>query len=205
MGEIGSRSVTVEMTPHDALREAPHAIARTVGSQWFMLWMVLGGTVAGLLVPALIISPLMALLWQLNPVLAVAAAPLPTVLLVFGALIGYDQGSRWAMRTHQARFLANLHERGTPSRLTTQFSLAEDALEIAHERTAYRVAYAAISQIVRGPNSWLLQVDLTSFCLPIRAFADDAAQREFIADLLRRITPEARRRSEDALAFLDTP
>jgi hypothetical protein len=188
-----------ELTMEEALDLAPVAHARMIGSQRFVfvyqaLGMVLG-MLAGAIVGVAISLPLQLLFLPTAEWLPMQA------LLLIGGILGWGLGLAKAHKRHRAKFLAGIGARGSPGAVLVDYAIGDDSLDISTPRVTYRIAWPSILEIIDGGEAWLVQVDLTTFIVAKRAFAGEAQQRAFLADLLRRVRPQARERSKEAVAF----
>ncbi|RVQ69422.1 YcxB family protein [Croceicoccus ponticola] len=200
-GATAVHEVTAELTPYDALEAAPHAIAPVVGRTWFMVAFPVLCAILGIALVIVLTPTVTAALFMLNPAIAIMAVPLMSTITAVAAVIGYVQGQGFAYNEHRRRFLAGMHRRGMPVTLKTRYAITPEALEIEHDRMKYRVGWNSISQVVETKAAWVLQVDLSSFCLPRIAFDDKPSERAFVAALLDNVSVATRERSADAVAF----
>jgi len=188
-----------ELKLEEALDLAPVAHARIVGSQRFVFLYQAAGMVLGMLAGA-IVGGIVTLPLQLAHFPLAEWVPMDA-LLVVGGIAGWGLGLAQAQKRHRAKILAGIRARGTPPAVAVDYAITDEFLRIATPRVEYRIAWAAILEVIDGGEAWLVQVDLTTFIVAKRAFGDEAQQRSFLADLLGRVRPEVRERSREALAF----
>lgn len=188
-----------ELTTGSILRLAPIAQARMIGSQAFVIWYQLSGLVIGLLIGQVLLG--------LMPIAVVIRGWLvPTfeivdVARIMLAIIGWSLGLRLAHRLHQRKFLAGIQRRGTPESVVSTYFVTEDALHIVGPRMSYCIAWDAVLEIIPSPEGWLIQVDMITFQLPQRAFADPEGERAFLRSVLERSRAEVWDRSKEASVF----
>lgn len=207
MGAMTADLPQTETTAQEALELAPIAHARIVGSQRFLIGYqflgLLGGMLIGSVAAALL--PLALLLigveasWGDQWLVSLA-----TLIQLLTVVMGFAMGVNAGSRRHSAKFLKGIRTRGTPKTLRVSYAVEPDAFHIRNDRVDYRIAWPSIQEVIPAPEHWLLQVDLTSFILPKRAFASEGQEKAFLADLMARLAPEARDRSPEAQAFTAT-
>jgi hypothetical protein len=182
------------ITFEESLAAAPVAIRRVLGSETFVLIHQVAGIVAGLLAGVLLSIALTSVL------LAAGAAAAPSssgeLIIGIGAICGWALGLSRAQRAHQRRFLAAIRKRGGPREIAATFGLEGSVLKIDTPRVAYRVSSDAILDIIEAAHAWLIQVDITTFYLPKRAFGNETQEHAFIEQLLEIMEPDARARSD---------
>ncbi len=105
---------------------------------------------------------------------------------------------RYCRRSGPKAWLA----RGVPPESHVTFQVAETALVIAGSLSETRLAWAGISQITREKTYWLFIGPGAAYFLPIRFFADRAAEMDFLRACLAHLSPEAQARSAKAAALL---
>ena len=194
-----------ETLPHattsleEELALAPLSHRRMVGSEAFVLIYQAVGAILGLTIGMVLTGFIpVAQIW--GGYLVPMFLPMEAVMTV-GGIAGWGIGLSLAQKRHQAKFLAGIKRRGTPDGAEVTFGVEAAGLRIRTARIDYLVAWEAILEITPSPAAWLVQVDLTTFLLLKRAFADKQAQRAFLADILTHVRPEVRERSPEAVAF----
>jgi len=188
-----------ELALDSILSLAPKAQARMIGSTLFVYGYQLAGVVLGLLVGELLLGLVPVALVIRGSL--VSTWPAVDAIPVACGLVGWSFGLASAQKHHQRKFLAGIRRRGTPDSVDVSYTIAPDGLLMVTSRVSYRIAWEAILEIVPSPEGWLIQVDLTTFQLPRRAFATPTGERDFMRALLDRMGPEVRERSTEAVAF----
>lgn len=183
------------ITIEETLSVTPKAVPRMLGSEVFVQGYQAAGVAAGLAIGGLLSMAINALLG------ANGKAPLPlttgVILTAVTTIYGWAIGLTLGQRAHLKRFLAAIRRRGTPTDLAVTYALAAGGLSTDTQRIQYLIAYDAILEVIETSAAWLIQVDVTTFNLPKRAFhGDRASERAFINELLERVTPEAEARSD---------
>jgi hypothetical protein len=183
------------VTFEETLALAPAAVGRMLGSEIFVqLYQGVGvavGLVAGVSLSIALHTGLSAS--------GAAAPPSSTgeILTGLGAICGWAVGMSLAQRAHLRRFLKAIRERGTPTQLAVSYALEDQGLSIDTGRIRYAISYEAVLEVIETPTAWLLQVDVTTFNLPKRAFSGDrATEFAFMERLLAGMTPQAQARSD---------
>jgi hypothetical protein len=190
---------TAELQLEEILALAPLAHARTVGSELFVIGYQAAGVLLGVLGGSLLTSYI-PLAFRWGDYLVPTWAPMQWLIVLCG-ITGWAFGATLAQSHHRTRFLAGIRLRATPDSMPASFAVEDRALRISTPRVEYAVAWDAVLEIIPSPAAWLLQVDLTTFQVPKRAFADEAQERAFVGKLLERVRPEVRERSIEAAAF----
>ena len=197
-------AISAEIRTGEAFEVIPVAQARMVGGQKFMAVYQFVGLFAGMVLSSILAQLLPFILrpfgteadWGDQWLVSLAI-----FLELLGTVLGYAIGWNLAVRRHAKKFLAGVKARGSPEALTFTYAIEPDGLAVSSERIAHRLPWAAILELIRAPEHWVVQVDTLSVILPRRAFADEAAERAFIGAVLDRMAPEARDRSGEAVAF----
>ncbi len=182
------------ITFEESLGAAPAAVRRVLGSETFVLIYQVAGIVAGLLAGVLLSIALTSVLLAAG---ATAAPSLSGELITgIGAISGWAFGLSRAQRAHQRRFLAAIRKRGSPREIAATFELKGSVLKIATPRVTYHLSSNAILEIIEAAHAWLIQVDITTFYLPKRAFPNEMQEHAFIEQLLDVMEPDAKARSD---------
>lgn len=116
------------------------------------------------------------------------------ICVIFGLLVGFQ----FAARRHLAAFLASLRRLGSPPTFLTRLRIDDEGLSADNNRLSIRASWPAIHFLVKTDDHWVAQADSMTIVIPRRAFAEPAAETAFIRAILERISPEARRRSDNA-------
>ncbi len=64
-----------------------------------------------------------------------------------------------------------------------------------------RFPWTEVSEITPSRTRWVVVAHYSAWGIPRRFFQDVPAERAFVADVLSRLSPEARARSDEAAAF----
>lgn len=173
---------------------APAAIKRMVGSDWFVTGFPTLGAVGGIGFGVCLSVAISAALRATG----VEAVPSLTgaFLMGIGGVSGWGLGDALAQREHRKRFLAAIRNRGSPDEITVRFDLSDAGLSIVTPQTTQLFTYEAILEVIETAKAWLIQVDTTTIYLPKRAFSDREWELRFIRQMLGRMKPEARDRSD---------
>lgn len=94
--------------------------------------------------------------------------------------------------------------RGVPMQVATTYRADEAGLTIVWPHYGTRLAWAGVSQIAPGHKSWLFIGPGQAFFLPVRFFADAAAETAFLKACYDRLDPVAQARSKDLAARFAT-
>lgn len=127
--------------------------------------------------------------WLYLPVMLGTAFPL---IFVVASLV---------RRRTVARYRRNLIHRGVSNPLPSSFTVTEDALVTSLGIVETRAPWSAVSEIFPVGPYWVLLIQGTANFLPKRNFGDAVQERAFIAEVLGRLSPDARGRSADAVRF----
>ena len=76
-----------------------------------------------------------------------------------------------------------------------------DGLAVSSARGRSTTAWTSIHEVFRVGEYWIVAADLSAVTIPRRVFADERAERDFVAAILGRIQDTARERSGEAAAF----
>jgi len=98
-------------------------------------------------------------------------------------------------------FRRNLAERGLPSQFHSRFEITDEAFVNSTGRMKMSAEWAAVSDIVQTGPYWILLAEGHPQFLPRRYFASPVEEKAFLSAMLSRMTPEARRRSGEAVKF----
>lgn len=154
------------------------------GLRRFMIWYMMPFYLAALALGDWLFS-------QLN-------AGLGIVGLVLVAIGGF-----YAWMTYCRRMVpAAWARRGVPLEMKTTYRTEAEGLVINGPLMEVRLAWNGLSQIAPGNEAWLFIGPGIAYFLPTRLFSDKAAERTFLADCLRRMTPDAQALSREAAALV---
>jgi hypothetical protein len=103
----------------------------------------------------------------------------------------------WRRRTIEALW----RERGVISPWAMSYVVDEAGFTIRQPGQETKIAWDAVTEIAPAPTHWILFANLMGHPMPRKFFADAVAERGFIAEVVRHLTPGARARSPEAIAF----
>jgi hypothetical protein len=92
-------------------------------------------------------------------------------------------------------------DRGETDSWPMEWIVDETGFTIIQPAQQTTIAWAAVSEIFPARKHWLILANTAAHCVPKHCFADAAAERAFIAEALARLSPAARKRSPEAIAF----
>ena len=128
---------------------------------------------------------------------ALASGAVATLMMVvwgLAAMIGYGQ---WRRQTVSRIWLS----RGMTNPFPMSYVVDERGLIVRQPGQETHVAWSVVSEVAPARKHWLLMANMDAYAVPKAFFADAAAEQAFIAEAVRRLTPEARARSPEAIAF----
>lgn len=199
--DAGLIEASADVTAEGAIAEVGHAHLRAVGSRGFMTWMPLIGALLGFAAPLALLPTTYAALFLVNPGYGILLNTIESGIYAASTVIGYGLGMKLMGKTYHRRYLLGMYRRGMPAGLAARYRIADDAFEVETGRILYRVNWGSVLEVMPTAASWLIMVDTTTFVLPKSAFADEDAQRRFVAALLAHVSAQARERSEEARDF----
>ena len=131
----------------------------------------------------------------------------PVAQSALGDLIGLVIGG-WlylnlCRRLSVAQFRKQLHARGLPLDMPSRFELTPEQLVHTGHGMTTSADWSGVTELFRVKGYWIFMAVSLPFVVPERFFADRRSEREFIAEALSRMSPEARARSADASKFLE--
>ena len=159
-----------------------HLLGRLVFAQW--------GFLGGLIVGEFIFSALVDLV----------APGFGVIGLVAWALGAFYFWVRYARGLAPKAWLA----RGVAAVSQVTYRIDDAGMAIDNDVAQTRLAWSGISQIAPGVGSWLFIGPGQAWFLPRRLFAEPATERAFLAACLERMSPEAKARSNEAVALVAT-
>ena len=121
-----------------------------------------------------------------------------TTLFVFVVVLLVGAVQNWAVRRS---YLRNFTKLGIPKEIDALFEILPDGLRLSTERITIFPRWEAIDTIERQNLGWVLSADQLTYLIPHDSFVDEAGERTFIAALVEKLTPVARERSKEAVAF----
>lgn len=184
---------------HDEVMAASMAVrSRAISVNWLVALLA-----AGLI--ASIEAGHLAAFWFVQrlpfPVMFAIGPALPTVIpalfaFIVVALVGSIQS--WAVRRAYLRNFARLD---IPTEIDALFEVLPEGLRLSTDRIMIQPKWSSIDTIERGTAGWVISADHLTFLIPRQGFADEAAERSFLAALVGRLSGKARERSVDAVKF----
>ncbi|MDP3802477.1 YcxB family protein [Brevundimonas sp.] len=156
-------------------------------------------------------------------IIANLAAALTTVvpILVFGAWQSAVDGPAWlwlpalplamafgfwagpaaCRRYTVGTFRRNLAMRGLNEKFLSSITVTDDAFISSTGRMTVTAPWTAVSDLVHTDRYWIFLVEGHPQFLPRRFFTSPVEEKAFLQAILNRVSPEARNRSNKAVAF----
>jgi hypothetical protein len=172
--------------------------SRAVSVHWLLVALVAG------LLAAVWVGHLFAfwLVQQLPPSWMFAIGPdLPTVIPALFALVVVLVIGSVQQRAISRAYLRSFARLGIPTEIQALFEVLPEGLRLSTERITIFPRWHAVDTVERGTDGWIVSADHLTFLIPRESFADEDAEREFVAALVEHLVPLARERSPEALAF----
>ena len=107
-----------------------------------------------------------------------------------------------AIRTNQRKAWT---KRGVPVVSSITYRQTDEGLVLDGPLTETKLRWKGLTEIAPGRDAWLFSGQGAAYFLPKRLFIDGAAERDFLAACLARMTPEAQARSVEAVARAKNP
>jgi hypothetical protein len=126
---------------------------------------------------------------------AVIPALFALIVVIFVGAI-----QNWAIRR---AYLRNFPKLGIPTEIDALFEILPEGLRLTTARITLFPRWQANDRVERLALGWVLSADQLTFLIPAASFADETAERTFIAALLDKLSPEARGRSPEAEALAE--
>lgn len=98
-------------------------------------------------------------------------------------------------RLHMRGFLRALRRLGSPATSRSHFRFDDAGIAIDTGRVSYRCPWSAVLLVAHSSKHWLIQVDTTTFAIPIRAFTSPADEQAFVELAKNAVSGPARQRS----------
>ena len=105
------------------------------------------------------------------------------------------------LRVATTRFRRRRTALGLPEQLPFHAHVSAKAFHCDFGGSRSEVDWELVTEVLAIGRYWVVSANSNPFYVPRRFFADQAAEKAFIADLLQRMTPEARARSKGAVGF----
>ena len=103
------------------------------------------------------------------------------------------------------RYRRKLSDRGLPDPLLWRFESDEDGFVQSVGNVENRVKWSAVSEVFPVGPYWILLVQGSAIFIPKRHIGGVDAERAFVGEVLRHLTPEGRSRSAAAVRLADAP
>jgi hypothetical protein len=103
----------------------------------------------------------------------------------------------WRRRTIEALW----RDRGVVSPWTMGYVADVRGFTIRQPGQETHIAWDAITEVAPAPTHWIFFANLLGHPMPRKFFADLAAERAFITEVVSRLSADARSRSPEAIAF----
>lgn len=92
--------------------------------------------------------------------------------------------------------------RGVPLQSHTTYRIDDEAFAIVGATSEIRIKWDGLSQVAPGKDAWLFVGPGLAYFLPVRFFADKAAEKAFLAACFERLGPAAQARSREVAALV---
>lgn len=92
--------------------------------------------------------------------------------------------------------------RGVPLQSHVTYRIDDEALTILGATSETRLKWEGLSQVAPGKGAWLFIGPGLAYFLPLRFFADKAAEKAFLAACFERLGPAAQSRSREVAALV---
>lgn len=126
---------------------------------------------------------------------------LPTVIPALLAFAVVTIAGAFQGRAVSRAYLGNFDRLGIPREIEAQFEILPDGFRLSTSRITIFPRWHAVDTVERGTHGWVVSADQLTFLLPRDGFADEAAERRFLAALVDHLPDEARARSTGAVGF----
>jgi hypothetical protein len=140
---------------------------------------------------------------QLGVLLSIPAGLDGGTGLAIGMIGGLVIYARWSKLLIVWRCRKTLTGQGVPLDLPVRWELTEDDVAYQIGDLVSRAPWRAVSEIFHDKGWWIVMVQGTPWFAADRFFADEAAQRAFVSEVLSHLSDEARTRSAAAVQFVE--
>jgi hypothetical protein len=126
---------------------------------------------------------------------------LPTMipaLFAFIVVVLVGSVQNWAVRR---AYLKNFTRLAIPTEIEATFEILPEGLRLSIDRITIFPKWQTVDTVEWAGAGWVLSADHLTFLVPRASFADRDAERAFLAELVGKLTPEARERSPKAVNF----
>ena len=125
----------------------------------------------------------------------------PAAITAFVVLLSIAILNAVHERAIQRGTIRMLNRLDVPDKVEAVFEVLEDGLQVDTGRAVLIYRWKAIGDVVRIADGWVVRSDANAMFIPSAGFADGAAERDFIAAILPRLSDAARERSGAAREF----
>ncbi len=101
----------------------------------------------------------------------------------------------------RAVILRAWRRRGVPDPMPIRVETTNEAMLFAVGEVTTRLPWAEVSELTLSRTRWVVVAHYSAWGIPRRFFHDAQAERAFVADILSRLSDQARARSGEAAAF----
>ena len=123
--------------------------------------------------------------------------------LTIGMIGGLLIYMRWSKILTVWRCRKTLMARGVPADLAVRWDVTDQSVRYQVGDVTTEAAWRAVTEIFHDKGWWIVMAQGTPMFAADRFFADDAAQRAFVAEVLSHLSDEARTRSAAAVKFVE--
>jgi hypothetical protein len=138
-------------------------------------------------------------------VLSIPAGIDGSIGLCVGMLAGLLVYAQWSKALTVWRYRKTLMARGVPLDIALCWDLSAGEIVYQVGDITTRAPWRAVTEIFHEKGWWIVMVQGTPLFAADRLFADAAAQRAFVAEVLSHVSEDARARSEKAVKFVGSP
>jgi hypothetical protein len=140
----------------------------------------------------------------LGTVLSIPARMDGNVGLIIGMIGGLLIYTQWSKPLTVWRFRKTLMARGVPLDVALSWDLSGDEIVYRIGDIVTHAPWRAVTEIFHEKGWWIVMAQGTPLFAADRLFADAAAQRAFVAEILSHMSEEARGRSGEAVKFVSS-
>ena len=184
----------------DVMRASMAARSRAISANWLLAMLMVGLAVAVWAGHLFAFSFVQQLPF---PVMFAIGTYLPTIvpaLFAFVVVVLVGSIQNWAVRR---AYLSNFKRLDIPAEIDALFEIEAEGLRVSTERITIFPKWGAVDSVEHHALGWVLSADQLTFLIPRDSFADEAAERAFLAALVGRLTDETRERSHRAVTFAE--
>jgi hypothetical protein len=126
---------------------------------------------------------------------------LPTLIPATFAFVVVAVVGTFQNRAVARAYLSNFERLGIPEEIEALYEILPDGLRLSTDRITIFPRWHAVDTVERGADGWVVSADHLTFLVPRDSFADETAERVFVAALVDHLSDEARHRSNATVAF----